>query len=191
MKVVVGLGNPGKKYENTRHNVGFEVVAELARRHGGGKPQRKFEAELVEVLVGSERVLLVAPETFMNLSGRSVRQVTEFFKLALDDLLVICDDLNLRLGQLRLRRGGSGGGQNGLKNIIDQLGTQDVPRLRIGIDRAPERVDPADYVLSRFWKEQRAPMDDAVVAAANGVECWVERGIDAAMNLVNVSDSNS
>src|SRR5216684_2305174 len=130
MKVLVGLGNPGKKYEGTRHNVGFEVVAELAYRHrtsqGATKPKVKFEAEIAELTVAGQKLLLVAPQTFMNASGRSVRQLVDFFQIAASDLLVVCDDINLPLGQLRIRRSGSSGGQKGLENIIQHMGTQAV-----------------------------------------------------------------
>src|ERR1700704_1542716 len=133
MKLLVGLGNPGKKYEGTRHNVGFEVGAELAYRHGASKPKVKFEAEIAELAVAGQKLLLVAPQTFMNASGRSVRQLVDFFHVDVNDLLVVCDDINLRLGQLRIRRVGSSGGQKGLENIIQHMGTQAVPRLRIGV----------------------------------------------------------
>lgn len=185
MKAVVGLGNPGLKYQGTRHNVGFLVLGELARRHAPGKPRVKFEAEVVEAALGGETVLLVAPQTYMNLSGRSVRKLADFYSLPPDDLLVVCDDMNLDTGRLRLRASGSAGGQKGLQNIIDQLGTQAFARLRIGIGRPPERMDPADYVLSRFRPNEREPIEQAIVLAADGVERWVGDGTDAAMNLVN------
>lgn len=186
MKLVVGLGNPGRKYAGTRHNVGFEVLAELASRCGAGGPQIKFEVELLDVQLSGARVLLAAPQTYMNLSGRAVRQIVAFYKLPLDEILVVSDDLNLPCGKLRLRRAGSAGGQKGLQNIMDQLGSQELARLRIGIDRpVNDRVDPADYVLSRFFSEQRRIMDDVIPAAADAVELWVSEGIDAAMNRVN------
>jgi peptidyl-tRNA hydrolase, PTH1 family len=186
MKLVVGLGNPGRKYAGTRHNVGFEVLAELASRCGAASPQLKFEAELLDVQLAGARVLLAAPQTYMNLSGRAVRQIVMFFKLPLDEVLIICDDLNLPCGKLRLRRSGSAGGQKGLQNIIDQVGSQEIARLRIGIDRpANDRIDPVDYVLSRFFNEQRKIIDAAIPAAADAVELWVAQGIDAAMNRIN------
>lgn len=189
MKLVVGLGNPGRKYAGTRHNVGFEVLAELASRHGSPVPQNRFDAELVDVQFSGTRVFLAAPQTYMNLSGRAVRQIVTFYKLPLEDILVVCDDLNLPCGKLRLRRSGSAGGQKGLQNIIDQLGSQEIARLRIGIDRpANDRIDPADYVLSRFFSEQREIIDAAIPAAADAVELWVTQGIDAAMNRVNAKE---
>lgn len=185
MKVVVGLGNPGLKYAGTRHNVGFEVVAELARRQGASKPKVKYEAELAEATLGSEKVLLVAPQTYMNLSGRTVQPLVDFYQLPLDDLLVVCDDLNLDLGRLRLRPGGSAGGQKGLADIIRRLGTEQFPRLRIGIGRPPGQMDSADYVLSRFRKDEREDIEHALLAAADGVELWTRDGLPAAMNRLN------
>lgn len=190
MKVLVGLGNPGKKYEGTRHNVGFEVVAELAYRHGSSKPKVKFEAEIAELTVAGEKLLLVAPQTFMNASGRSVRQVADFFQVVADDLLVVCDDINLPLGQLRIRRSGSSGGQKGLENIIQHMGTQAVPRLRIGIDRPAPGRDSADYVLDRFRKSEQDAVDKAVRTAAEAVVAWVSEGIDKAMNRYNIGCKN-
>ena len=137
MKLVVGLGNPGPEYKNTRHNVGFEVLGELARRYGASKPKIKFEAEFAEAVISDEKTLLLAPQTFMNLSGRSIRKCVQFFQLSLVDLVVICDDMNLKLGQLRLRPSGSAGGQLGLMNTIQNLSTEDFPRFRIGIGRPP------------------------------------------------------
>jgi PTH1 family peptidyl-tRNA hydrolase len=191
MKVLVGLGNPGKKYEGTRHNVGFEVVAELACRHGASKPKIKFEAEIAELTVADQKLLLVAPQTFMNASGRSVRQVADFFQVAASDLLVVCDDINLPLGQLRIRRSGSSGGQKGLENIIQHMGTPAVPRLRIGIDRPAPGRDSADYVLDRFRKSEQEAIDIAIRTAADAVATWVAEGIDRAMNRYNIGCKNN
>lgn len=185
MYVVTGLGNPGKKYDSTRHNVGFEVLKELANRYGGGKPKARFEAETVEVSTSTARLLLVAPQTYMNLSGRSVRQVVDFFQLPLEMLLVVSDDLNLPLGRLRLRGAGSAGGQKGLANIIQQLGTEDFARLRIGIAAPPGEMDAADYVLSRFHAAEREAVTSAVKRGADAVVCWAEQGLAAAMNTYN------
>ncbi|MSR57379.1 MAG: aminoacyl-tRNA hydrolase [Planctomycetaceae bacterium] len=185
MKVLVGLGNPGKKYEGTRHNIGFELLAEVARRHGASRPKSKFEAEISEATVGSERLLLVAPQTFMNLSGKCVRLAADFYQLSADDLLVACDDINLRLGRLRIRKFGSAGGQKGLANILQHMGTEAVPRLRIGIDPPPEGRDAASYVLDRFAKIERSAIDEAVRLGAQAVEVWLESGLDAAMNRFN------
>lgn len=190
-KVLVGLGNPGKKYVGTRHNVGFEVVAELARRHGGSKPKVKFEAEIAEAPVAGQKLLLVAPQTFMNASGRAVRQLVDFYQIAIPDLLVVCDDINLPLGKLRIRRSGSAGGQKGLENVIQHLGTPGVPRLRIGIGLPEGGRDSADHVLDRFHKSELADIDAAIVTAADAVEAWIADGIDQAMNRFNIGCKNS
>src|SRR4051812_1711986 len=128
MKIVVGLGNPGSKYEGTRHNVGFDVLAELAHRWSGPKPKSRFEAQLTEILCGDERLLLLAPQTFMNLSGRSVQQAVKFYQTPLSEVIVIGDDLNLKVGQIRLRASGSAGGQKGLQSILTCLGSNEICR---------------------------------------------------------------
>jgi PTH1 family peptidyl-tRNA hydrolase len=185
MKVVIGLGNPGRKYEETRHNVGFQLLAELARRHGARAPKAKFEAEIAEIQLGSERVLLVGPQTFMNASGRSVRPLVDFYQLELSNLLVVCDDIALPLGRIRLRKSGSSGGQKGLENILQQFGTQEVARLRIGVDAPPPQMDAADYVLGRFGKREAEVVDTALMRAADAAEAWVIDGLVAAMNRFN------
>lgn len=198
MKLVVGLGNPGKQYVGTRHNVGFEVLSALWQRGGGEdwtkEAKLKHEALTAEVSVSSggeasegvsQRLLLAAPMTYMNLSGRSVRAIVGFYKLDAKDILVVCDDKDLDVGQLRMRPAGSAGGQKGLKNIIDQLGTQDVARLRVGVGRPPVGVDTADYVLSPFRLSERSAVDEAVLNAAEGAERWAGFGLEAAMNRVN------
>lgn len=185
MKVIVGLGNPGGKYEGTRHNVGFEVLYELARKWQASGVTRAHEAEIAEVHVAGEKTLLVAPQTFMNLSGRSVGSLMKFYKVDLEDLLVISDDLNLPCGQLRLRASGSSGGQKGIRDIIAHLGTEDFPRLRVGIGRPPGRMDVSTFVLKRFLAEERQTMDLTVRDAVDAVEMWLREGVTAAMNKVN------
>jgi PTH1 family peptidyl-tRNA hydrolase len=183
-KLVVGLGNPGSKYEGTRHNIGFEVVDQLARGGSGTTFSHRFDGRVAEVEIDYRRVLLLEPETFMNLSGRSVRQAAAFYKIDLADMLVICDDLNLPLGKLRIRRGGSDGGQKGLRDISAQLGTDEYPRLRIGIgERGP--IDASDFVLTRFRPAERPVIDDALIAATQAVAVWVGQGLDAAMSRFN------
>ncbi len=189
MRIVVGLGNPGRRYEGTRHNVGFEVIDELARRWQAASPQLRFDAALTDIILDGEKVWLAAPQTFMNASGRAVRRLLDFFGLEPDRLLVVCDDLNLELGRLRMRRGGSSGGQKGLEDIIRNLGTQEFPRLRIGIGRPPPGWDPADYVLSRFRPSEKDRIEQAIVRAAEGVELWVREGIENAMNRINAPES--
>jgi peptidyl-tRNA hydrolase, PTH1 family len=184
IKLVVGLGNPGSKYQGTRHNIGFELVDRLAR---GGSPasfSSKFEGQQAEIEIDYRRVLLLKPETFMNLSGRSVGQAMRFYKLPVTELLVVCDDLSLPVGKLRLRPGGSDGGQKGLRDITAQMGTDQFPRLRIGIGDN-EGIDAADYVLSRFKGSERSAIDDALILASQAVAVWVTQGIDSAMNRFN------
>ena len=183
--LVVGLGNPGRKYDATRHNVGFEVVAELARRFFADAPRNKFEAEFTETRIADKPVMLVAPQTYMNLSGRSVRQFVEFFRIPHQQIVIICDDMNLDVGRLRWRAKGSAGGQNGLKNIIEHLGSQDFPRLRIGIGRPPGRMASADFVLSKFRKEEAEDIEHAILRAADSVEVWIKDSVEAAMNQFN------
>jgi PTH1 family peptidyl-tRNA hydrolase len=184
IKLVVGLGNPGTKYQETRHNIGFELVDRLARGGHGVPFSRKFDGQVAEAEIEFHRVLLLKPEAFMNLSGRSVGQVVRFYKLLLSDVLVVCDDLSLPLGKLRIRPGGSDGGQKGLRDITAHLGTEEFPRLRIGIgDR--EDVDAVDYVLTRFRSAERPIISDALILASQAVAVWVTQGIEAAMNRFN------
>lgn len=191
MKVIVGLGNPGKKYENTRHNVGFDVITELARRAGQSSGKVKFEAELFETVIQGEMTLLVKPLTYMNASGRSVRQILQFYKLDLDSLLVISDDLNLETGRLRIRAKGSSGGQKGIQNTIDQLGgNQNFARLRIGIGRPTGRMQVVDYVLRKFTKSESEIIEPAIVLAADAAEMWVNSEIIEVMNQYNSAPEN-
>ena len=185
MKLVVGLGNPGPKYAGTRHNIGFAVLDYLAAAPGVGPWRVRFEGQLADCVEGAEQVLLLKPETFMNLSGRAVRAALDFYKLSPADLLVVCDDIALPLGKLRVRAQGSHGGQNGLRNIQEHLGTQDYPRLRIGIGSPGEHLDAVDHVLSRFKPAERAAVEDGVAQAAQAVLLWVRQGIDVCMNRVN------
>jgi PTH1 family peptidyl-tRNA hydrolase len=184
MKLVVGLGNPGSKYEGTRHNIGFEVIDRLAEGGAGARFSRKFDGLQAEAEIDFRRVLLLKPETFMNLSGRSVAQALRFYKLELADLLVVCDDLSLPLGKLRIRGGGTDGGQKGLRDITAHLGTDAFARLRIGIgERGP--IDAVDFVLSRFRSAERPVIDDALILASQAVAVWVTQGLAPAMNRFN------
>jgi peptidyl-tRNA hydrolase, PTH1 family len=184
MKVVIGLGNPGRKYQGTRHNVGFEVIDNLAASFRGGRFLGRFQAQVAEVVEDSNRVLLVKPETFMNLSGRCVREVVDFYQTPLSDLLVVCDDFNLPLGKLRVRGRGTHGGHNGLRDIQSHLGTTDYPRLRIGVE-APGEKDAVEHVLGRFRPSERPVIEDAIAKAVQAVELWIHQGIDACMNQYN------
>jgi peptidyl-tRNA hydrolase, PTH1 family len=185
MKLVVGLGNPGRRYQGTRHNVGYLVVAEVARRSAAGPAQAKFRGEVVEARLGDQRVLLLSPTTYMNRSGQSVHEARRFYKLPDEAILVVCDDLNLPVGKLRLRARGSAGGQKGLEDIIARLGTDEFARLRIGIGSPPEGWDWADYGLSKFRPEEAAEIDQAVQRAADAVAGWAQEGIDVSMNRYN------
>src|SRR5438132_1006143 len=184
MKIVVGLGNPGKKYDGTRHNVGFRVVDTLALGPGVSSFQSRFDAEVAELREGDDKVLVVKPATFMNLSGRAVRQVMDFYQAAPADLLVVCDDINLPLGTLRFRARGTHGGHNGLRDIQQHLGTTEYQRLRIGVGAPPEE-GAVDHVLSRFRPAERPVIDDALAAATQAVVYWIHHGIEKAMNQYN------
>jgi peptidyl-tRNA hydrolase, PTH1 family len=184
MKVVVGLGNPGRKYAGTRHNVGYAVVDALAAGPGVSAFRSGFQAQVAEAVEAGTRVLLVKPETFMNLSGHTVRQVVDFYKLdPAAGLLVVCDDANLPLGKLRVRAKGTHGGHNGLRNIQEHLGTTAYPRLRVGVGAA--REDMVDHVLSTFRPGERAAVEDAVLRAVQAVLVWVRDGVEACMNRFN------
>lgn len=187
MKLLVGLGNPGAKYDRTRHNVGFTVVDRLARRHAGGAMSKaRFDAVTVEATIRGERCLLLKPTTFMNLSGRSVAAAVGFFKVdPTSDLLVIVDDVALPCGGIRLRGEGGAGGHNGLTDIERALGSPAYPRLRIGVDGCPPFMDQADYVLGRFTPEQESAVEPAIERAADAAECFVAEGLAAAMNKFN------
>lgn len=186
MKLVVGLGNPGRKYQGTRHNIGYIVVGELGRQFATAGVKAKFQAETAEAELGGQKALLVTPTTYMNLSGASVLAARDFYKVAPEDILVVCDDMNLPLAKLRARAGGSAGGQKGLEDIIRRLGTEDFPRLRIGIGAAPENWNWADYVLSKFGKDEIPLMEQAVARAVEAVVVWARDGVEACMNQYNM-----
>ena len=185
MKLVVGLGNPGRRYEGTRHNIGYVVLAELARKFGLGPPKARFRGAVVEADLAGQKTLLLSPTTYMNLSGSSVQEARSFFKLPVEDILVLCDDLNLPVGKLRFRSRGSSGGQKGLEDIIRRLATEEFSRLRIGVGTAPEGWDWADYVLGKFTAEERPVIEQAVQQAADAVAVWAREGIEFCMNQYN------
>jgi PTH1 family peptidyl-tRNA hydrolase len=186
VKVVVGLGNPGTRYVGTRHNVGYAVVDLLAQGPRASRFQSRFQSQVAELVEDAEKLLLVKPETFMNLSGRAVRQVTDFYQVSLTDLLVVCDDINLPLGKLRLRARGTHGGHNGLRDIQSHLGTTEYARLRLGVD-APGEDDTVDHVLGRFRPSERPVVEESVRTAAQAVIVWALRGVEACMNQYNAS----
>jgi PTH1 family peptidyl-tRNA hydrolase len=183
MKAVVGLGNPGSRYHGTRHNVGYAVVDLLAEGPNAGRFQGRFQAQIAETLEGAQKVLLVKPETFMNLSGQCVRRIVDFYQLPTEDLLVVCDDFNLPLGKLRARARGTHGGHNGLRDIQNHLGTTAYARLRIGV--GSPREEAIDHVLGRFAAAERPLIEEAIATAAQAVLAWIEHGIEACMNRFN------
>jgi len=185
--LIVGLGNPGREYAAHRHNVGFQVVDALAHSHKLAFSGRKGLARIARGEIGDQPVILAKPQTFMNLSGKSVGRLSRTLGVSPERILVIYDDLDLPLGRLRLRAEGSSGGHKGIRSIIDVLGTQAFPRLRVGIDRPPGRMDPVDYVLQPFDRDQKPFLADAVARAAAAVECWLNEGIVAAMDRFNRS----
>lgn len=187
MKLVVGIGNPGKQYEGTRHNVGYMVLDELARRHGETITRSRFRGLVAEVGYGADKLLLLKPITYVNLSGQSVVEAMRYYDLEVSQLLVVCDDVNLQPGVLRLRRGGSSGGHNGLKSIAGVLGSTDYPRCRLGVGRGRGDGDLKNHVLDTFDKHERETMNLAVTLAADATELWSSEGIEAAMNRYNGS----
>ncbi len=189
MKLVVGLGNPGSRYRGTRHNVGFEVVDELARRHGlndtTDMAKSPADADLLRWRRADAPVLLAKPYTFMNLSGPAVQTLCHFYKIEPPDLLIVCDDVNLPLGRLRVRAVGTEGGHNGLRSIAEALGTIDYSRLRVGVGRGDGRRDLADHVTAEFEPEERPGIEAAIARAADAVETWVSDGLAKVMNVFN------
>lgn len=186
MYIIVGLGNPGKQYEGTRHNIGFDVVDALADKYGISVIESKHKALIGKGMVAGQKVILVKPLTFMNLSGESVRQVLDYYKAdEKEELIVVYDDISLVPGGLRIRGKGSAGGHNGIKSIIQHLGHDSFPRVKVGVGEKPKGWDLADHVLGRFTAEERTKVDDAVKVAVEAVELMVTEGIDEAMNRCN------
>jgi len=185
MKLVVGLGNPGNRYRGNRHNVGYMVLAELAAEFPKEKPKARFHGDFLDLRSGSEQTLLLCPTTYMNRSGLSVAEAAKFYKIEHRDILVVCDDLNLPFGKLRLRAEGSSGGQKGLADIIRMLGTETVSRLRIGIGSPPGQMDAADYVLMNFTEKEQPELAVILKQAADAVRCWIVHGIQQTMTKYN------
>ena len=186
MFVIAGLGNPTQKYEHTRHNIGFDVIAYLADQYNISVNTRKLKGLCGSGFVEGQKVTLLKPQTFMNLSGQSIREAVDFYKLnPAEELIVIYDDIALDPGYLRVRRKGSAGGHNGIKDIISHLGSQEFLRIRVGVGEKPESFDLADYVLGRFPAEERKKVDEAVRCAADAVGLMVQSRTDEAMNLYN------
>ncbi len=185
MKLVIGLGNPGKKYDGTRHNVGFAVVDALAAGPGVGGFQDRWSSLVAEWFEDGTKVLLMKPQTYMNLSGRAVREAVDFYRIELSEVLVVCDDMALPLGKLRFRARGTHGGHNGLRDLQAHLGTTAYARLRVGVGAPEEQADAVDHVLGRFRPSERPVIDDAIAQAVQGVVLWVRQGIEKCMNAYN------
>lgn len=193
MYLIVGLGNPGAQYARTRHNAGWFVIDELARRHAIDISRKSFDARLGSGLIAEQRVVLAKPQTFMNLSGRAVSAILRYHNITLDHLLVVTDDLNLPLGKLRLRVGGSDGGHNGLKSVAQSVASKDYPRLRFGVSEPPraerEQHGTADFVLRPFTPDEWPVVERVTGRAADCVETFIREGAEAAMNQFNRGDA--
>ena len=186
MYLVVGLGNPGRQYEATRHNMGFDVIDRLVEEHRIPQGGVKFNAMYGKGIIGGEQVLLMKPLSYMNLSGGPVRDMANYFKIDPEtEMIVIYDDIDLEPGQIRIRKKGSAGGHNGIKSIIAQLGTQNFYRIKVGVGAKPRGWDLADYVLGRFSSDERIAVDKAICDAADAVEMILRDGIESAMNHYN------
>ena len=184
--LIVGLGNPGLQYEKTRHNAGFMVIDALAEKYGVGFPKRKYDALIGECKIGDNRIMLVKPQTFMNLSGKAVTAICSFYKIPYDKVIVMFDDVSLDVGKIRVRRKGSDGGHNGIKDIIELSGTSDIPRIKIGVGKKPNaEYDLKDWVLGKFSMEDLDNFQKATEIGVKAAEEIVKRGIDSAMNRYN------
>jgi len=186
MKLIAGLGNPGIKYARNRHNVGFMTLDHLARAEHKRFERQRFNAQLLEVNLADERVLLVKPQTYMNLSGSAVGKLAAFYRLARADVMIVYDDLDLPLGKIRLRANGSSGGHHGMESVIKHLGGSDIPRLRIGIGR-PDPNQDIGHVLGNFHDDEMSALDDVLARAGNALRVWAREGIIKAMNEFNAA----
>lgn len=185
MYVVVGLGNPGKQYEKTRHNIGFDVIDKLANDNNISVTKIKHKALIGEGRIGNEKVMLVKPQTYMNLSGETLIDIYNFYKVDLQNIIVVYDDIELEVGKLRIRKKGSGGTHNGMKSIIKCLGSNEFLRVRVGVSKPEKNQDLADFVLSKFKKEEIENVDLAIEKASFSVECIIKESVDNAMNKYN------
>ncbi|HEY4549344.1 MAG TPA: aminoacyl-tRNA hydrolase [Bacillus sp. (in: firmicutes)] len=185
MKLIVGLGNPGKQYDQTRHNIGFTVIDELAKRFHIDLDQAKFKGLYGSTIINGEKIFLLKPLTYMNLSGESIGPFMDYFQIDLDDLLVIYDDLDLPVGKIRLRQKGSAGGHNGIKSAIAHLGTQQFNRIRVGINRPSNGMAITDYVLGRFLNDEQEMIRKAVEQSSNACEEWIKTPFLQVMNIYN------
>ena len=185
MHLIVGLGNPGKEFQETRHNIGFWVIHDLAEKHGIGVSGIKHRALVGQGLINQQKVILAQPQTYMNLSGQAVASLFNYYRLSLENLLVVYDDLDLELGRLRMRKSGGHGGHNGLRSLVTCLNTKDFSRLRVGIGRPNEQIRGRDFVLGKFTKKEKTVVKQAIERCLTGVELWLEAGVEQAMNHVN------
>lgn len=185
MKCIVGLGNPGKKYEQTRHNIGFMVVDELLSRFQVTQMQHKFKCDYAIVHHGATKLMFVKPQTYMNLSGEGVRPLIDYYDIDVANLLVIYDDLDLPVGKIRLREKGGHGGHNGIRSLLQHLATKDFKRLRIGIGRPMDQTPIVDYVLAPFTKEESPTIERVILQAADACEAWLEKSFPEVMNTFN------
>lgn len=185
MKIIIGLGNPTREYQATRHNIGFDAITRLCDDYSIRLDSREHKALCGRGRIAGEKVILAQPQTYMNLSGESVRELVDYYKLTNEDIIVIYDDIHLAVGQLRVRKKGSAGGHNGIKNIIAQLGTEEFMRIRVGVGEKPEKWDLVDYVLGRFPKEEEPVIREALERVSKACECIIADGIEAAMNRYN------
>jgi len=186
MYIVVGLGNPGRKYDVTRHNIGFEVIDELARTHQIKMTKVKFKSLIGEGQINGEKVILVKPQTYMNLSGQAVKEIMSFYQLEMSQLIVAYDDIDLDVGKLRIRKKGSGGSHNGMRNILLLMQDENFPRVRIGIGRPDGRQPLADYVLSKFSSEEQKVLVPMVQDGVSAIELMIKEDVDLAMNRYNI-----
>lgn len=190
--LIIGLGNPGREYKNTRHNVGFETIDKLCYDYNIDLNKNKFNSTYGEGRIGFKKIMLQKPLTYMNLSGQAVRDIVNFYKIPLDEIIVVCDDINLPLGDIRIRTKGSDGGQKGLANIIYQLGSEDFIRIRIGVGNKPEGWELKNYVLSKFTEEEFDFMVSGITKATDAIELIVkDNDISKAMNLYNRKAKNA
>ena len=185
MKLIVGLGNPGKDYEKTRHNAGFMCIDEVAKKLNMSFDTKKFKALIAMGFVGGEKVILMKPQTYMNLSGETLIDIYKYYKVDMENIIVIYDDIDLEVGKLRIRKKGSAGTHNGMRSIVKCLGATDFPRVRVGVSRPMPGQDLADFVLSRFRKEEASDLEIGLDKAYRAVDCMIRENIDMAMNKYN------
>lgn len=184
--LIVGLGNPGMQYENTRHNIGFMAADGFMKAHGGEFNKTKMQSVFGECKVGQKRILVVKPQTYMNNSGQAVSAIVKFYKIPLERIIVVCDDINLDVGKIRIRRKGSDGGQKGIRDIIELLGTDNICRIKLGVGKKPHpEYDLADWVLSKFPKEQHENLEVALAKTVDALAEIITKGTDSAMNRFN------